>query len=70
MYKGSVAPGNMVNKGTSVSRKERARGSIMQAKIAKGSTDQTRLDLQAITENWLYPKSNGKPLKGFKWKEG
>lgn len=63
MYKGSVAAGNMVNKGTSVSRKERARGSRIQDEVAKGCRDQSRLDLQAMMECWLYPKSNGKPLR-------
>lgn len=60
MYKGSVAAGNMVNKGTSVSRKESARGSRMQDEVAKGCRDQTRLDLEAVME---YPKSTGKPLR-------
>lgn len=59
-----------MNRGTSVSRKERERGSIIQDEVAKGCRDQTRLDLQAMIEYWLYLKNNGKPLKGFKWKEG
>lgn len=35
-----------MNKGTSVARKERVRGSVMQNEIAKGSRDQTKSDLR------------------------
>lgn len=48
MYKGSAAAGNMVNKGTSVARKESVRGSVMQDEAAKGSGARPGQTLQAM----------------------
>ena len=44
MYGGSVAAGNMLNKGTGVARKERVRGRAMQDEAAKGSRGKSRSD--------------------------
>lgn len=48
-HKGSVAAEKTANKGTSVAQKVRARERVVQDKIAKGSRNQTKVDLAGHT---------------------